>query len=819
MFLSTGELEVGEPEWEGAGWAEATEPQGGAGIGAGQAPQATRFLASGDRGGPSIDVKWEEVRQALEAWQETNSAEGELAGPGTQWSLAQEWGRALKDGEFEAGVPNRRIKAWEEYFKWAQGEAPLSAEQLKILSWLRHGVKVEWVGVDTEAQKGHPRYSQRRQQVWELLKGTVAGQGQRARELLQGDKPGKVQFANRKSVQLHEAFVKTSLEDLLNTGAVREVAEDKVQVCSGLGVAANRKGKLRLILDARYINLFDKYVSFSYEKLTDVPQYAKPGDWLCLTDFKAGYHHFRVHQEDQKYLGLSFQGKFYVFTVLPFGLSSACRTYTRFMLQVYGPLRVRGLRMTTFVDDAIFLSASEMQGRLGMRALILLLTFLGFCLSRGKCVSDPAKRGQYLGLLVDLEEQAFYVPQDKAEYIIEQIRHVGKVGNTKRDLASLAGLLVSVSPAVRLAPLYTRRLFQAMGRLQEWGESWSEELAELSEEDLVYWEGALKNQKGKPWRQEGPVYVCYGDASARGYGGFSEELLVQPMQESFTVEEQEQMSRGALSSCHREVKNICLLVRSCIKANSGKLRGAALLVFCDNQGAVSNVNCMNGKAHTLMELRLMFEAAANAGVEVRAQWVPRDTPEIQRADLLSRCDDAGDFALDRGIYRHICMSRLPEGGNWGFPTGDCFAGTVDKFHQVRRYFTQYPAAEGMGADGLVMPWSLLDPSEGTPLLWVFPPRERVREVIGKIAQERKNCILVVCNMPARWKDWLLHLPVKAETTVPPRKRMFVLGSRFPPSMLKDGDYQCHLTCSLIWFEPPVRPAHVREGGKRKRRQA
>ena len=26
------------------------------------------------------------------------------------------------------------------------------------------------------------------------------------------------------------------------------------------------------------------------------------------------------------------------------------------------------------------------------------------------------------------------------------------------------------------------------------------------------------------------------------------------------------------------------------------------------------------------------------------------------------------------------------------------AGTVDKFLQVRRYFTQYPVAEGMGAD-------------------------------------------------------------------------------------------------------------------------
>eukprot|EP00884_Botryococcus_braunii_P019873 jgi/Botrbrau1/656/Bobra.0161s0044.1 len=810
-----GDLEVGEPGWREAGWAEAAGQHAGTGSEQGQAPQVARCATGLTRGLPKIDVEWEEVQHALRAWQEEGVSAGEGPELGSPRLLAQEWDRALKDEEFVAGVPNSRLKAWERYFVWAQGQAPLTAEQQKVLNWLRHGIKLEWVGADSKTQSEHPRYQDRKQQVVELLKTTLPGQGQRVRELLQGDRPGKVQFANRKSVELHAEFVKASLEDLLHTGALMEVTGDKVQVCSGLGVVANRKGKLRLILDARYINLFDKYVSFTYEKLTDVPQYARPGDWLCLTDFKAGYHHFRVHKEDQKYLGLSFQGKFFVFTVLPFGLSSACRTYTRFMLQVYAPLRERGLRMTTFVDDAIFLAASRMQGWMGMRALLLLLTYLGFCLSRSKCVSEPAKKGQYLGLIVDLEEQAFQVPQDKAEFILEEIGKVRTAGGTKRDMARLAGMLVSVAPAVRLAPLYIRRLFQAMGELREWGESLTEELAALTEEDLLYWVEALERQKGKPWRQEGPVFVCYGDASARGYGGFSEELLLQPMQESFTAEEQEFMSKGTLSSCHREVKNICLLVRTCIRANTDKLRGAVLLVFCDNQGAVSNVNSMNGKTHTLKELRLMFEAAAEVGVEVRAQWVPRDTPEIQVADLLSRCDDASDFALDRGIYTQICKTGLPEGGIWGFPTGDCFAGTVDKFHQVKRYFTRYPAAEGMGADALVMPWSLLDPTDGTPLLWVFPPRECLREVIAKVAQERKNCILVVCNRPAKWKTWLLHLPVRAETTVPPRKHMFVLGSRFPPHMLQDGDYQCHLTCSLILFEKPRRPASVR-GAKRRR---
>ena len=417
--VSMGDLEVGEPGWREAGWAEAAGQHAGTGGEQGHAPQVARCTTGLNRSLPKIDVEWEEVQHALRAWQEEGVTAGEGPELGTPRLLAQEWDRALKDEEFVAGVPNSRLKAWERYFVWAQGQAPLTAEQQKVLNWLRHGVKLEWVGADSKTQSEHPRYQDRKQQVVELLKTTLPGQGQRVRELLKGDRPGEVQFANRKSVELHAEFVRTSLEDLLHTGALMEVTGDKAQVCSGLGVVANRKGKLRLILDARYINLFDKYVSFTYEKLTDVPQYARPGDWLCLTDFKAGYHHFRVHKEDQKYLGLSFQGKFFVFTVLPFGLSSACRTYTRFMLQVYTPLRERGLKMTTFVDDAIFLAASRMQGWMGMKALLLLLTYLGFCLSRGKCVSEPAKKGQYLGLIVDLEEQAFQVPQDKAEFMLE----------------------------------------------------------------------------------------------------------------------------------------------------------------------------------------------------------------------------------------------------------------------------------------------------------------------------------------------------------------------------------------------------------------
>jgi hypothetical protein len=155
------------------------------------------------------------------------------------------------------------------------------------------------------------------------------------------------------------------------------------------------------------------------------------------------------------------------------------------------------------------------------------------------------------------------------------------------------------------------------------------------------------------------------------------------------------------------------------------------------------------------------------------------------------------------------MTQLPIGGSWGLPTGDCFAGSVDKCHQVRRYFTRYPAAEGMGADALVMPWSLLDPTEGTPLLWFFPPRGCLKEVIGKRAHERKIASLwsATCQPSGRLDCCTCRvrqrLLFRLENTCP-------CWGTGPTSMLKEGDYHGHLSCSRIWFEKPRRPARVGE---------
>ncbi len=50
----------------------------------------------------------------------------------------------------------------------------------------------------------------------------------------------------------------------------------------------------------------------------------EPDDLAFTFDLKSGYHHIDICSQHQKYLGFHWEGKWYVFAVLSFGLSTAC---------------------------------------------------------------------------------------------------------------------------------------------------------------------------------------------------------------------------------------------------------------------------------------------------------------------------------------------------------------------------------------------------------------------------------------------------------------------------------------------------------------
>lgn len=207
---------------------------------------------------------------------------------------------------FRAGFISTRIHVWQLYFR-TFGK---TAKSIKILSWLHHGLDINWVPYDAPCQQSHPRYKKKVQLIKQLLKETVGDQ--HVAKKLQGRQPQAMQLKNSVSASMHEEFVDKTIQDLLKTGAIKPwTANEPKRVISGLGVAIERTGKKRLILDARYINMFDMYESFSYENLAEIPHHLQQQDYIILTDLKAGYHPVKMHPSTHRFLGIQHKGQVY----------------------------------------------------------------------------------------------------------------------------------------------------------------------------------------------------------------------------------------------------------------------------------------------------------------------------------------------------------------------------------------------------------------------------------------------------------------------------------------------------------------------------
>ena len=112
----------------------------------------------------------------------------------------------------------------------------------------------------------------------------------------------------------------------------------------------------------KFVNLWLRYKSFTYEQLQDALDMISPGEYLWSTDLQSGYHQLPMHPDAFPFLGACIGGQIFVMTCLPFGIASACRIYTLVMAALYRPLRQSGQRLSYIIDDALGAAHQHLQG-------------------------------------------------------------------------------------------------------------------------------------------------------------------------------------------------------------------------------------------------------------------------------------------------------------------------------------------------------------------------------------------------------------------------------------------------------------------------
>ena len=143
-----------------------------------------------------------------------------------------------------------------------------------------------------------------------------------------------------------------------------------------------------------------------------------------------------IHRDSWSYLGLSRceHGirKFYMFRVLPFGLSTACYVFTKLLRPLVKHWRTQGIKTIIYIDDGIVGAESKVQCAKCKDIALDDIKRAGFVLSLNKCHLNPQQIGAWLGIIIDLLEGKFVIPKEKIQKLLSCISHaVSESGGVK----------------------------------------------------------------------------------------------------------------------------------------------------------------------------------------------------------------------------------------------------------------------------------------------------------------------------------------------------------------------------------------------------
>ena len=276
-------------------------------------------------------------------------------------------------------------------------------------------------------------------------------------------------LSNQKSALDNAVFVSQALADMLVDGSIREVASPPT-VCSPLLVVQGRSGKKRLVINLRYINRFLLKVKFKYEDIRTGLMFFEKGDFLCTFDLKSGYHHVDIHVDSQQFLGCQWEGKFYVFTVLPFGLSTACYVFTKLVRPLVAFWRSKSIRVVVYIDDGIIVAQNFEKALWCSKVVQESLEAAGFVTSPDKCHWDPQHTGQWLGFNLDLGKGKISIPQEKIQSLKDQLIAAREKDTLKeKSVASIVGRIISMGLGIGpIAQLRTRSIYALLESRCSW---------------------------------------------------------------------------------------------------------------------------------------------------------------------------------------------------------------------------------------------------------------------------------------------------------------------------------------------------------------
>ncbi|XP_065940519.1 uncharacterized protein [Magallana gigas] len=221
-------------------------------------------------------------------------------------------------------------------------------------------------------------------------------------------------------------------------------------VVNPLSVAMNSSGKKRLILDLSVLNKFVRRDKVKFEDWKIALQYFQKGFHMFKFDLKSGYHHIDICSAQQTFLGFSWNNLFYVFTVLPFGLSSAPYIFTKCLRPMVRYWRQSGVNIVLYLDDGLGLAESYEKGVSDSLFVKDSLEKAGFLVNLEKSIFEPCQMLEWLGMIWNTNMFCLSIPErrihDCKSTLADLFHRLPKI--TARQLAQFTGKVISMGPVI-----------------------------------------------------------------------------------------------------------------------------------------------------------------------------------------------------------------------------------------------------------------------------------------------------------------------------------------------------------------------------------
>ena len=253
---------------------------------------------------------------------------------------------------------------------------------------------------------------------------------------------------NNASSLNHRDFVAESITKLVSQNCAKEVSQPPF-CCNPLTVATGKK--LRLVLDLRHVNAHLKKFQFRYENLKTLAKIFEKGFYFATFDIKNGYHHISIHEQDIGYLGFAwdFEGvtRYFVFLVMPFGLSPASYVFTKTLRPFLKKWRGQGIRSIIYVDDGILGSPDKKTTAYNCLTVRDDLENAGWTLNEEKSHLYPSQIGEWLGFTIDTTRFLLSVPDHKLGKLLQLAKEeLTRKQTTARRVARWQAKLFPWSP-------------------------------------------------------------------------------------------------------------------------------------------------------------------------------------------------------------------------------------------------------------------------------------------------------------------------------------------------------------------------------------